>query len=217
MKKVIQLSALIVLMMLGGCTTPGHVNMPMTTKYDITQFEQKKVAYNITYQDPEHGMFGDGDMLPPMAVSEAHLDFQTRRVFNEFNRILASQIPSNALITNKQQPDFTLKVKFVAHDSGGPVVVEDKFGETLLKSAISLGFAPYEQEVVADFDVTYTVVDKDGETLFTQKYKVNDEVDHEKSNIEFTNESGKNLAGQLFERNLTLTLNEFMKEFATKS
>mgnify|MGYP001475668078 CR=1 FL=1 len=79
---------------------------------------------------------------------------------------------------------------------------------------MTLGLASNEQEIVANFEVTYTVFDLNGSELISKTYKVNDSVEHEKSDFEIADINGKRLTGELFKKHITLTLNEFVKEIS---
>ena len=153
-------------------------------------------------------------MLPTMQISEARMNGSTRTVINNFNQILATQLPSNALVVNSGEGDYKVVAHIKAFDGEGPVTVEDLIGETLLKETLTLGLASNEQEIVANFEVTYTVVDSNGSELISKSYKVNDRVEHEKSDYEIADINGKRLTGELFKKHITLTLNEFVKEIS---
>lgn len=209
MTKIILASILLVT--LSGCATHGKVEIPHTQNYDVEIMEKKKISYEITYQAPTYGFFGDGDMQESMPISEARLNSNIRMVLNNFNPILASQLPSNALIINAGDSDYKVLVHIKAFDGNGPVTLEDLLGETMLKEMLSLGIAAKEQEVVANFQITYSVTDSHGKELITKNYKVNDSIEHEKGDYE-TDIGGNRLTGDLFKKHVTLTLNKFVKE-----
>ena len=214
MNKLTKLASIVAVATLVGCATPGQVDMPHVKAHDVQIMEQKKVAYEVTYQAPEYGVFVDGEMLPTMQISEARLNGSTRTVINNFNQILATQLPSNALIINSGKGDYKVVAHIKAFDGEGPVTVEDLIAETILKETLTLGLASNEQEIVANFEVTYTVFDLNGSELISKTYKVNDSVEHEKSDFEIADINGKRLTGELFKKHITLTLNEFVKEIS---
>ncbi|WP_413282754.1 hypothetical protein [Vibrio sp. MA40-2] len=214
MNKFNKIASILAVAALVGCATPGQVDMPYVKAHDVQAMNEKKIAYELTYQAPEYGVFFDGEMLPSMPISEARLNGSTRTVVNNFNQILASQLPSNALIVNSDQGDYKVVAHIKAFDGEGPVTIHDLFGETLLKETLTLGFASNEQEIVADFEITYTVVDSQGSELLSKTYKVNDSIEHEKSDYEIANINGLRLTGELFKKHVTLTLNEFVEEIS---
>lgn len=214
MNKLVKLITALIITTLVGCASPGKVDMPYVKSHDIPQMEQKRISYDITYQAPEYGTFVDGEMLPPMHISKARLNGDTRIILNNFSQILASQIPSNAVVINSGTGDYKLSLHIKAYDAEGPVVIENLFAETLLKETLTLGMASNEQEIVANFEITYSLFDNNGTKVISKTYKVTDSVDHEKSDYEVADINGKRLTGDLFKKHVTLTLNEFVEETA---
>jgi hypothetical protein len=200
------------LLVLMGCTTAGNVDMPYVKAPDVERLEKATVSYEISYQAPEAGLFKDDELLPKMPISEAKLNHNTRLVVNKFNQILASQLPSNALVVNDSHSDYTLTMHIIATDADGPVFVKDNHAETLLKETLSLGFASNEQDIVADFKVIFSAIDHEGNALLSKEYVIKESIDHEKSDYDFADLSGETLTGKLFEKHVLLSLNDFMRQ-----
>ncbi len=217
MKFLAKLLSILSIALLVGCTTPGVVHMPHIDSHDLHLMQQKKVAFELTYQAPESKFFYDGEMQDAMPIKQAKLNYPTRSVVNDFNQILAGQIPTNALVIYTGLADYKLTVNIKALKSEGPVVVENLYIETFFKDVITLGLAPSEQQVAAEFEVTYTLKDVLGKEILVSTYEVNERIDHERSDYEVSNSTGDALGGELFRKHLVLTLNEFVKELAAIS
>src|SRR5699024_8874692 len=120
---------------------------------------------------------------------------------------ILEQLPATATWVEPGQSDYALTIKLIAHDKAGPVYGDMKVVESFAKSMFSLGLAADEYAIVADFDVTYVL--HQGDTLvFKKSYDVHDQVAHERSALAFKSDISE-YAGQLLEKHLILTLNDF--------
>ena len=75
---------------------------------------------------------------------------------------------------------------------------------------MTFGFASSEYNIIANFDAKYRLI-RSGEEIFTKNYKVSESVDHERGDFDSFN-TLNDYSGQLLEKHLILTLNDFFKE-----
>ena len=107
-----------------------------------------------------------------------------------------------------------MRVELVSHHKQGPAYADYEAGKSFGKGLLTLGFASAEYDIIADFEATYALYYQD-KAVFSKKYSVKDQVDHERGDFESFN-SLNDYVGQMLEKHLILTLNNFFLQASTK-
>ncbi|WP_160060966.1 hypothetical protein [Psychromonas sp. L1A2] len=205
MKKII---LLLMMSVLAGCATHAEIKMPVTTKVHDAAYENKSLNYEILYSQPKPGVFSGGEQLPLVPLEKAELSIASASTLKELPKLIFEQLPvSVKYLANN--PDLILKLEITAHDKHGPAYADYEFAKSFGKNLLTLGFASSEYNIVADFDAKY-ILEQKGEVIFTQDFRVRDEVDHEKGDFDSFN-SLNEYTSQILEKHLILTLHEFFK------
>ncbi|MGI2028918.1 hypothetical protein [Endozoicomonas acroporae] len=212
-----KLSAILVLsvMFLSGCAQHASIEMPYVESVKSEVWTNKTFDYDIFYSQPKPGVFSGGEQLPLKPIEEAELSVASSATLRNFSDYLVKQLPSGIQLSKDGAFDYKLVVEMEAHDKKGPSYADYQAGESFAKGMLSLGFAASEYEIIADFNVTYKLVKSDGSLILEKKYDVNDSVPHERGDFESFN-SLNDYSGQLLEKHMMITLNDFIKKAANK-
>lgn len=143
-------------------------------------------------------------------MSEAQLSVGSAQVLASLPQILSDQLPVNAVLTDNAEADYRLKIELVAHHKLGPTYPDYEAAKNLAKGLMTLGMGADEYNIVADFDITYSLISREGKA-FKKKFSVKDTVDHERSSIEFKNNTF-DYASLLLKKHIMLTSSDFLKE-----
>lgn len=211
MKKLVVLGLVAVL---GGCATHATIEMPAVTQVYHKSFQNKSISYEIMYSQPKPGVFSDGEQTPLAPLEQAEFSVASAATLKKLPDYIYQQLPSTVKRAEAGQGDFNLVVELIAHDKKGPAYSDHEFGKSLGKDLLTLGFGSSEYDIIADFDVKYRLYSGDIEIL-VKSYKVNETVDHERGDFDSFN-SLNDYAGQLLEKHLILTLNNFFRESISK-
>jgi len=193
---------------MAGCMTHGDVTMQPVKPVINQAWNNKTFAYEIFYSQPEPGLLNKGKQLPLKPLAESKLSVGAAASLQKFPEYLKNQLPYEAHIGNMDDYDYKVIVKLIAHNKKGSTYTDYEFGKSLVKGIVTLGFGSDDYNIVADFDVTYQLVDKTGNTLFQKSYKVKDSIDHEESQLrQFASMDGYRM--RMLEKHLILTLHDF--------
>ena len=209
MKNLLLLALVVIL---GGCATHAKIEMPAVTQVHHKSFEDKTMSYEIMYSQPKPGVFSGGQEMPLVPLEEAELSVASAATLKNLPEYIFRQVPASVKRAEKGEGDLKLIVELKAYDKKGPAYADFEFGKSLAKSLVTLGFASSEYDIVADFDAKYVLL-SGNEEVFSKSYKVDESVDHERGDFESYN-SLNDYVGQLLEKHLILTLNDFFKESA---
>lgn len=204
MNKLVVLFAVV---LISGCATHAQIDMPVVTEVISPAFENKTFSSEVFYSQPEPGIFSGGEQQALKPIAEQTLSVASASVLKKLPSLIQQQLPKSSKILTEKDTDFGLKVELIAHDKKGPAYADYEFAKSLGKNLLTLGFASSEYDIVADFDVKYILTQNDTE-LFSKEYQVDESVDHEKGDFDSFN-TLKEFTGQLLEKHLTLTLNDF--------
>jgi len=209
MKKL--LVALMALTM-AGCATHANIEMPAVSQVYDTAYEDKSISHEVFYSQPKPGVFTGGEQLPMAPLAEAELSVASASVLRDLPNYIYEQLPASVKRASPEQADYNLVVELTAHHKKGPAYADYEMGKSFGKDLLTLGFGSSEYDIIADFDVAYKLVG-DSETIFEKSYTVKESVDHEKGDFEGYN-SLNEYTGQMLEKHLILTLNDFFQEAA---
>ena len=201
--------------LLAGCAQHATIDMPYVESARSEAWNNKKFDYDILYSQPKPGMFSGGEQLPLKPIEEAELSVASSATMKNFSDYLIKQLPSGIKLGNDDDYDYKLVVEMEARDKKGPSYADYNAAESFAKGMLSLGFAASEYEIIADFKVTYKLLHNDGTEILSQSYEVSDNVPHERGDFESYN-SLNDYSGQLLEKHMILTLNDFIKKAAAK-
>lgn len=200
------------LLMLAGCATHGVVTVPVKPAVENPIFTNKVISAELYYSQPKPGIFSEGEVLPMKPISEAELSVGSSRVLARYKELLAKQLPMNTTIAfEKNKGDFLLITELQAKDKAGPAYADYDMALSAGKKLLTLGLGSSEYTIVADFDVTYKLLDNKDKLLLQDTYTVHDEVDHERGGFDST-DIGQDLAAKLLEKNIVITMNEFFSK-----
>lgn len=211
MKKLVLLCLIVVM---SGCATHANIQMPAVTQVYNQSFDGKSMSYEIMYSQPKPGIFSGGEQMPMSPLEKAELSIASAATLKKLPDYIFKQLPSTVKRAENGQGDFKLVIELTARDKKGPAFADYEFGKSFFKNLLTLGFASSEYDIIADFDVNYRLYSGEQE-VFSKLYKVNESVDHERGDFESFN-SLNDFTGQLLEKHLILTLNDFFKQAAAK-
>lgn len=211
MKKLLMLGLALIL---SGCATHANIEMPAVTQVYHQSFDNKSISHEIMYSQPKPGAFTGGEQMPLAPLEEAHLSVASAATLKNLPDYIYRQLPSTVQRAEQGEGDMNLLVELTARDKKGPAYSNFEFGKSLGKNLLTLGFAASDYTIIADFDVTYRLQNGDRET-FVKSYKINDSVAHQRGDFDSFN-SLNDYAGQLLEKHLILTLNDFFKKASDK-
>ncbi|MGB5446125.1 MAG: hypothetical protein WBM99_11530 [Psychromonas sp.] len=208
MKKVLILLGAVVLT---GCATHADIKMPAVTKVHNPVYENKTLNYEILYSQPKPGVFTGGEQLALAPLEKAELSVASASTLKELPKFIFEQLPVSVKhLVNSA--DLTLKLELTAHDKKGPAYADHEFTKSLGKNLLTLGLASEEYNIVADFDVKYSLI-QDNKEIYSKEFKVRDEVDHERGDFDSFNTLNE-FTSQILEKHLILTLHDFFTEAA---
>jgi hypothetical protein len=196
-----------------GCATHAKIDVPATTKVNSENWQGKSFNVDIYYSQPEPGVFSGGDQQELKPLKKAKLSVGAVQVLSNLPQTVMNQLPMNAIYTEESNADYTLRVELVAHNKKGPTFADYEFGKSLAKSFLTLGMGSDEYNIVADFDVKYTLTNQGGQS-YEKAFTVKDSVDHERSSVEFKNNT-YDYAAELLKKHIMLTSSTFLNEAKT--
>ncbi len=199
-------------LMLAGCATHANIDMPVVSQVYDSFYENKSISYNIKYSQPEPGLFTAGEQMPLVDIKDAKLSVASAATLKKLPEYITQQLPPSVKISENNSSDFEIIVELVAKDKKGPAYADYNAGESFVKNFLTIGFAASEYQIVADFSANYKLYYQ-GKEIYAEKYVINESVDHERGDFDSFN-SLNDYAGQLLERHLILTLNDFFKDSA---
>ena len=202
--------AIVILLATVGCATHAKIDMPVISKVNSTKWQGKTFRYEVFYSQPKPGVFSSGEQEELKPLSEATLSVGSAQVMTILPQILADQLPVNTVLTDSEKADYRLRVEMVAHHKLGPAYPDYKTGKNLAKGLLTLGMGADEYDIVADFDVKYSLTSKEGKE-FEKEFTVNDSIEHERSSIEFKNNTF-DYASELLRKHIMVTSSAFLKE-----
>ncbi|MFT7681780.1 MAG: hypothetical protein ACI935_001248 [Moritella dasanensis] len=211
MIKLKLIGALTAITVLAGCATHGEVYVPVKVAVENQQFVDKSIATDIFYSQPKPGFMSGGEMLPMKPINEAEVSVGASRVLARFKELFAQQLPMGTSIGTKENSDFTFVTELQAKDKSGPSYADYDAAASFGKKLITLGLGSSEYTIIADFDITYKLLDKNGDVLTENTYSVNDEIDHERGGFDGF-DIGEDLAAKLFEKHVVITMNQFFEK-----
>lgn len=141
------------------------------------------------------------------------LSVASSRVLQKMAAYLKGQMPPTTKHVEKGQPsDMILVVEMEAYDRRGPAYSDHQLAKSVAKGMLSLGLAPSDYKIIADFDVKYSLK-QEGRELISKAYKINDSVKHQKGDFEKFS-TLDDYSAQMLEKHMVLTLTDFLKEAA---
>ncbi len=198
------------LLLAAGCANHAKIDMPVVSKVNADQWHGKSFQYEVFYSQPQPGIFTGGEQQQLKPLNEAQLSVGSAQVLADLPQILADQLPLGAKLTTDGQADYRLKIELIAHDKKGPTYADYEFGKNLAKSFVTLGMGADEYDIVADFDITYFLIAKDGKT-YSKAFSVKDSVDHERSAVEFKNNTF-DYSSLLLRKHIMITSSDFLQK-----
>ena len=203
------------LIFLTGCAQHAKIEMPYVESSRNEVWNNKKFDYDIYYSQPKPGVFSGGEQLPLKPIQEAELSVASSATLKNFSDYLVKQLPSGVKLSNDGSFDYKLIVEMEARDKQGPSYADYQAGKSFAKGMLTLGFAANDYNIIADFNVTYKLINSDEALILEKNYDVADSVPHQRGDFESFN-SLNDYSGQLLEKHLMITLNDFIKQAASK-
>lgn len=207
LKRILLASCLVTLV--SGCATPAQISMPAISKAYSSNFDDKTMSVSVLYSQPKPGIFSGGEQLPLVLLSEAEMSVASASTLQKLPDYVLDQLPSSMKLAKSGKGDYNMIIEITARDKKGPTYFDYEAGKSFAKGMLTFGFGSSEYDIVADFDACYKLSDN-VTPLFSKCYKVNDSVDHQRGQLESFN-SLNDYAGQLLEKHINLTLNDFFK------
>ncbi|WP_371189234.1 hypothetical protein [Thalassotalea maritima] len=209
-----KLATVALVTVLAGCATHANITMPTVTNVYHQAFDNKTFSYDVMYSQPKPGIFSDGEQLPLAPLAEAQLSVASTKTLRALPNYIFAQLPASAKRGEVGNSDYTVHVELTANDKLGPVYADYESLKNLGKSMITIGLGAKEYDLVADFKVVYKLINNN-KTIYHNEYIVNEKVDHELGLGEGFGLLDE-FTGQLFEKHLMLTLNDFFTQAAKK-
>ena len=206
-----KISLLFGLIILSGCATHGVVTVPVQSAVENPAFTDKTFSTKLYYSQPKPGIFSSGEVLPMKPIEESELSVGASRVLARYNELLTNQLPMNTKVTSSENGDFLFITELQAKDKSGPAYADYDMALSTGKKLLTLGLGSSEYTIIADFDVTYKLLDRSGKLLLQDTYTVHDEVDHERGGFDGF-DIGQDLAAKLLEKNIVITMHDFFSK-----
>lgn len=175
---------LLLVLFITGCATHAKIQMKGMAPLPSDKFTGKSFYSEIYYSQPKPGIFSGGEEMPMKPLSEAELSVMSSSVLNRFNNYVERQLPAGASIGSSKAHDYKLKVELTAFHKMGPAYYDYELMKSFALNMLTLGIAPDEYNLIADFNITYTLIDAQGTSLLSKSYQVDDFLDHEMSGFE---------------------------------
>lgn len=211
MKKLKLMVTVAAIFIITGCATHGVVTIPVKEPIENTAFSGRSIATDVFYSQPKPGIFSNGEIEPMKPIQDAKVSVGSSRVLARFKELFIQQLPLGSKIGSKEQSDYTVITELQAKDKLGPTYADYDFAATLGKKMLTFGLGSAEYTIIADFDVTYKLVDNKGAILTENTYNIHDEVDHERGGFD-SFDVGDDLAAKLLEKHIVITMNQFFNE-----
>lgn len=201
---------MVFLLLVTGCANHAKIEMPVISKVNSAKWQGKSFQYEVFYSQPQPGVFSGGEQQQLKPLKEAQLSVGSAQVLADLPQILGDQLPVGARINTDGQSDYRLKIELIAHNKKGPTYADYEFGKNFAKSLVTLGMGADEYDIIADFEITYALIDRDGKT-YRKTFPVKDRVDHERSAVEFKNNTF-DYAATLLRKHIMITSSSFFEE-----
>ena len=202
-------SILVISLILTGCGTHAKIDVPVTSKVDNSAWFGKKFHYSVRYSQPTPGVFSGGEEQPLVPLKQAKISQGAAMAFNRLADAIYNQYPLGVKRGGQDQYDYLLEIDLIAREKSGPAYPDYQMAESFGANVLTLGLAPANYDIIADFDVTYRLVDMNKEVLYEKEYKVHDSVEHQRKDFDSLN-SLYGFSAQLFEKHIALTLSNFL-------
>lgn len=194
------------------------VNMPSVQVIHNEEWENKKFDYDILYSQPKSQISGSEEQPPLMPFDEKLSIVDARSVatflaIRKFPDYLLQQLPVGAKLGSDNDFDYKIIVEMEAHNKKGPVYASHEKVESAVTSLLTLGMTPNERELIADFKVTYRLLNSNGTELFDKSFNINNRVDHIAYEGLYGTQRIYDNESKLLEKYLVITLNEFITEY----
>lgn len=199
---------------LTGCATHAQISMPAVQQVNHQGFENKTFSNEVFYSQPKPGVFSGGEQLALKPLSEQELSVASANTLQKFSTYISQQLPKSSKVIDGNNSDYQLIVKMFAKHKKGPAYADYEVAKSLGKSLLTFGLGSSEYDIVADFDVIYELKHKGGLVL-SKKYTVKDSAEHERAKYEGYAHLNE-YAGQMLEKHIILTLNNFFTEASRK-
>ena len=213
-KKFKTLVALTFAAVLTGCATHANIEMPLVSNSGMEAYAGKSISYEVLYTQPTPGSFGAGGKQQDMkSVDQVQLSVASARVLHKMPSYITGQLPASAKqVENGEPSDLSLVIAMEARNKLGPAYADHQFAKTFGKNMLTFGLGPADYKIIADFDVEYSLL-QDGQLLHKKAFQVKDSINHQRGDFEAYN-SLDEYSGQMLEKHMVLTLNDFLKEAA---
>ena len=208
MKKIM---ILLMVMVITGCATHAEIEMPGVSEVYNEAFDNKTLSYQIMYSQPEPGMFNANKQMPMKPLKESKLSVASSATLRKMPEYIFEQLPTNVKRGEVGFSDYNLLIELTAKHKKGPAYADYEAMKSFGKSFLTLGLGSAEYDIIADFNVQYSLIKKDGTKIYSKKYTVNDRVDHERGKLESFN-AVNDYSGKMLEKHLVMTLNDFFNE-----
>ncbi len=206
-KTIIAITAAIVVAT--GCASHAEIKSNALAPVTNARFDNSTITYEVLYSQPQPGMFSDGEQLPLKPLAEAEVSVGSARTLRELPNYLFAQLPPSAKRGSDDRHDYKLRLALIAKHKAGPVYADYQYGETFGKKMLTLGLAPDEFEIVADFDARLQLLDANGQVVHERDYQIAERVEHERDGFE-NMDNVTLVVHQLFEQQLTTLLHDFL-------
>lgn len=204
---------LILVLTTTGCATHAKIDIPATSKVNTANWQGKSFSLDIYYSQPEPGIFTAGDQQELKPLKDAKLSVGAVQVLTNLPQTIMNQLPMNSIYTESSDTDYTLCVELVAHNKRGPTYADYELGKSLAKGLLTLGMGSDEYNIVADFDVKYTLTDRSGQS-YEKAVAVKDIIDHERGSFELKDNT-YDYAAELLKKHIMFTSSAFLNEAKT--
>lgn len=207
MKKIFLILAIVTVT---GCATHANIEMPIVMQVHNQVYEDKSMSFEILYSQPEPGIFTGGEQQKLMPITQARLSVASAATLKQLPNYIFQQLPSSVVRVDSGDGDLKLVIELYAHHKKGPAYADYEFAKSFGKSLLTLGLGSSEYNIVADFEITYTLYQKEKE-IFKKTYRIEESVDHERGKFESHN-AVYDFTGQILKKHLILSLNNFFNE-----
>lgn len=197
------------LLVMAGCASRAEIDMPIIQPVQSLAYEHKTFYPDIYYCQPQANLFSGAATQAMRPLGSAKLPRASSPPMKNFDLLLREQLPSTSMITHDvREKDYRLKVEIQAHENRGPVYLDYLMAKNLPMNLLTFGIANEDFDVIADFEVVYSLYDKDDQLLYRKDYTVKDSVPHQTGNFDL----GDRMlmpARDMMKKYLQLTMNDF--------
>jgi hypothetical protein len=200
---------------MAGCANHATFESPEAYTTLDEQFTGQTVHYSIQYSQPRPGIFSGGEQQKASPLSEAELSIVSRKSLANVEEIVERHLPPGmSPIRGQTDTDYQLDISITAYSKHGPTAWDFQFAKSLGVGLISLGLGPDYWKIIADFDVTYALENRQTGEVIEESYSVDEIADHQAGPFESTDPLMR-ASQDMFERHFSLTLNQFFERIDT--